>query len=123
MFKKKIWRRGDKLNAKELNRIEEGILNASGNNNSNNIVVEFLSDGEGGIDPDPQIDFAEILAAAQNGATIQGVFKSTQDTRPLYPVQILSDKIIFLTASLYNDTLSIRGIEWDSHGARFKNFE
>ncbi len=25
MFKKKVWKRGDKLNAKELNRIENGI--------------------------------------------------------------------------------------------------
>ena len=29
MFKKKVWKRGDKLNAKELNRIEEGIAAAA----------------------------------------------------------------------------------------------
>jgi len=27
MFKKKIWKRGDKLTVKELNRIEDGIVN------------------------------------------------------------------------------------------------
>ena len=27
VFKRKFWKRGDKLNAKELNRIEEGIAN------------------------------------------------------------------------------------------------
>ena len=36
MFKKKVWKRGDKLNAKELNRIEEGIADFNNENINNN---------------------------------------------------------------------------------------
>ena len=45
-FKRKFWKRGDKLNAKELNRIEEGIASSNGGGGSELPEVTSADNGK-----------------------------------------------------------------------------
>lgn len=49
MFKKKVWKRGDKLNAKELNRIEEEIISLKNSNGIKIIEANIKFDDDDGM--------------------------------------------------------------------------
>ena len=77
MFKKKVWKRGDKLNAKELNRIEEGIANSGSNGNGSSfnsstiLTFNIIDNGGTRTAENFSLGVSDVLEAIQNHQDIK----------------------------------------------------
>lgn len=108
MFKKKIWKRGDKLTVKELNRIEDGIKSIGGI-----YFVPFSLDLSTGT-ATTTANLEDALRAKNEGKILQAIIDLGYNNYNVYAplVEFNSDTLKFEIAMTMNGNPVINRFIW-----------